>query len=175
MKIICPHCKEEADIYIGYVNRAKRLGVPRYCSKKCSGLARKIYRSKSERKRIKQNYDKLYRDRGYVYIIKAMRFFYEYENNPEKFKAIRKKRKEKHTKYCQQPEYRIWKKEYDLKYHAKNKYGEFWESAILINELEKEYEYRESIRINQLYNKSTQKRKRKWQQELNNKNYLQRT
>lgn len=161
MIIICPHCKKEADIKNGYINRARKLGVPRYCSKKCSGLARKIYRTESEKKLIKKNYDKQYRDRGYVYMIKAVRFFYDYENNPEKYRTIRRKKQKAHNEYCRRPEYREYKKEYDHAHKHKLKYGEFWEAASILTKLN-EILPSKQIKYNQgLINKS-QKRKRKW-------------
>lgn len=76
----------------------------------------------------------------------------------------------RHVEYCRSPEYRAWKKQYDQKYCAQKKYGEFWESAILLRKLEGEYNQEEVRQINNLHNK-TQKRKRQWRQ-LKRLNYL---
>jgi Neuraminidase (sialidase) len=70
------------------------------------------------------------------------------------------------VEYCRQPEYKEYKREYDVKYHAKKNYGEYWEAAILLNELENEIDNRTARKENKLYNKSTSKRKRSWQKAL---------
>jgi len=175
MIIICPHCKKKADIKAGYVNRAKKLGVPRYCSKACSGLARKIERTDEEKKRLKAEYDKKHRKifAEDIKKAKAAAFKKDYKENPEKYRAIRRRRKDEHNEYCRRPEYKKWKAEYDQKHRAKKNYGEFAECHLLIREIEKEYDQREILQINNLHNK-TQKRKRKWKQQLS-KNCLPRT
>jgi hypothetical protein len=75
-----------------------------------------------------------------------------------------------HVEYCRQPEYRRNKKEYDEKYHAKKKYGEYWEAAILLNKLENEIDNRTARKENKLFQKSSGKRKRLWQRLQNQSN-----
>lgn len=53
---------------------------------------------------------------------------------------------------------------YDRKYRAKKLYGEYWESSIILNEIQKEYDNRIVKQENNLINKS-QKRKRLWKQQ----------
>ncbi len=52
----------------------------------------------------------------------------EYRNRPEN--VLR------HNEYCRSQEYWNKKRLWDTVYRAMNNYGEFWESAILINQLE---------------------------------------
>lgn len=173
MIIICPYCKKKADVRTGAVNRAKKLGVPRYCTKKCSALARSFFRTPEEKKRIKQEYDKLHRKvfSDEIKAKKAIAFKLDYAKNPEKYRKQRQARKEEHNEYCRQPEYRKWKAQYDKQYHAKKNFGEFWESALIVNKIEEIIDDREVRQINNLHNKS-QKRKRQWKTK---QNYLQRT
>lgn len=172
MIIVCPHCKKQANIPSGYVNRAKKLGVPRYCSKKCSGLARRHNRTIAESKAIKSAYDLKYKDRGYVLILRAWYFFDDYKKNPEKYRKIRQKKMPKHVEYCRQPKYKKYKEKYDKEYRAKKEYGEFWESHLALVKLEKELPSKKITKYNQGIINKTQKRKRKWQQE--NKSSMQR-
>ena len=43
-----------------------------------------------------------------------------------------------HVEYCRQPEYRVWKKEYDKHHLARKQYGDFGEAVIALRELEQE-------------------------------------
>lgn len=173
MKIICPHCKHESERKTGYVNRAKKLGVPIYCTKKCSALARMIFRTDEEKKRIKSEYDKKHRKEYSAELKKkkAIAFQIDYKNNPEKYRLERIKRKEEHKKYIQTPKYKKWKKEYDHEYKMKLKYGEFWECGSVLVKLNEELDSRE-IKINLGIINKSQKRKRKWHKQK--QNFLQR-
>lgn len=91
--------------------------------------------SDKEKKRL---YDIEYR-RNNKEIIKAKKRAY---NSSPAGRAMQKRHrikfKEYHNNYCMQPEYRKNKKEYDKKYRAQKKYGEFWECALLIDEIDSE-------------------------------------
>ena len=93
-------------------------------------------------------------------------FQLDYAQNPDKYREERQRRMPSHNEYCRQPEYRKYKKGYDEQYRAKKDYGEFWECAIVLKNLDNEIDYRESKRQNKLYHKSTTKRKRAWQKQL---------
>lgn len=94
--------------------------------------------SKQEEKRL---YDIEYRRKNQEKI-KARKKAY-YDANKERIKAKAKVRRnsdeyrKKHATYCAQPDYRVYKHKYDVARGALQ-YGEFWESAILVKELEKE-------------------------------------
>lgn len=168
MKIICPYCKQEADKPTGHVNRARSIGAPCYCSKLCSGLARKIERSDEEKKRIKAEYDIKYRAKNIVKITKRKKAFFkkDYAENPEKYRQWRKNKQPKHNEYCRRPEYKAWKKQYDQVFRLKKSYKDFWEPAQVLLNLEKELDSKQ-IKIDLGIINKSQKRKDKWKQNKN--------
>lgn len=139
VKIVCPFCKCSVDRDLGDVNRAKKLGNPIYCSKKCSGLARRNNKSIEQKKAEKAEYDRKYREKNDAELrIKRHNWFMQdYTKYPEKYKKERQRRYANHLKYLQTPEYKAWKKEYDQKYRSNKFYGEFGECAIILFEIEK--------------------------------------
>lgn len=162
MKVNCDHCGKEFEKYTGHVNRARRSGYRIYCGRVCSGLARRHGQTIEERKAIKAAYDREYRARHPEKKIAQK----NYERSPAgraMQKRNRNKFKQSHLEYCRTPEYRKWKKEYDKQYRAKKQFGEFWESAIILNDLDKILQPdKHEIRLQKgTYNKS-QKRKRLW-------------
>lgn len=90
--------------------------------------------SKKEKKRL---YDKEYRRKNKELIAKKKKAYNETSAGRKMQKRARDKRKDKHLEYCRQEDYRKNKKEYDRIRLAKNKYGEYWESIIICNEIEK--------------------------------------
>ncbi len=157
----CPHCGNQVLKSIGHINRALKLGVPIYCSRVCSGLARRVNRTEEEKKKIKADYDAKYR-----FTDKSKESKKRYNQTPEgraTQKRNREQQKENHRKYIQSEEYRKWKQAYDQKYHSKKKYGDFWEASIILQRIEEiVLPEKDQIRIqNGTCNKS-QKRKRLW-------------
>jgi hypothetical protein len=182
MKGICCHCGKEYTVKnTGSYNRSKRLGLPVFCNKVCFGLSRRTNETQEEKKVYKQWYDLFIRasrteDEKILLSLQALVLFHlDYKANPEKYKEERQRKMAAHIEYCRQPEYKKYKKGYDEQYRAKKDYGEFWECAIILKNLDKEIDYRESKRQNKIYNKSTTKRKRAWQKQLkqNIKNFQQ--
>ncbi len=170
MKVKCNFCGKRPDLSVGKVNRARKMGLNIYCNRKCAGLGRRVNRTEKEKKRIKAEYDKEYKVINAVKLKKKRHEYFKRTYNPKQAAVARKKRMPYHIEYCRQPKYRKWKREYDQKFVAKKKFGEFWESALLIKDIEHEYQQAEVRQINNLHNK-TQKRKRKWKQ-LQKLNYL---
>jgi|SRR6478735_1497564 len=169
MKAICAYCGNEFEKSAGHLNRAIKQGLNVYCNKKCSGLGRRTNETEGEKKVYKQWYDLFIRasrseDEYWEHrLLGALIFHMDYATNPEKYRMRRKEKQKAHNAYCRQPEYKVYKKKYDEQYRAKKDYGEYWECAILLKNLDSEIDYRESKRQNKIYNKSTSKRKRKWQ------------
>lgn len=168
MKIICAYCKKESEKLSGCVNRAKRLGLNIYCSRICSGLGRRVERTEEQKKQIKSEYDKQRRKELHNLISEKKKAFFkkDYTENPEKYRAWRKKRSPKHSEYCRQPEYKKKKVEYDKQHRAKKYYGEYAESFLLIMDISKEYDNRIIKQQQGLTNKA-KIRKRSWQQKTN--------
>lgn len=170
MKIVCCFCGKSAKLLTSRVNRAKKMGLNIYCSRKCAGFGRRVNRTDKEKKRIKAEYDREYRIKNLEEIKREHHEYFKKTYNPKQAAIDRKKRMPYHIEYCRQPKYRKWKREYDQKFVARKKFGEYWESALLIKDIEHEYQQNEVRQINNLHNKS-QKRKRKWKQ-LQKLNYL---
>lgn len=177
----CAYCGKQFEKSAGCLNRAISQGLNVYCDKKCAGLGRRTNETPEEKKVYKQWYDLFIRasrtEGEYLLDLfqKAVYFHMDYAANPEKYRQQRRDKQEAHNEYCRQPEYKVYKKGYDEQYRAKKDYGEYWECAIALKNLDKEIDYRESKRQNKIYNKSTTKRKRAWQKQLkqNHRNLLQ--
>ncbi len=137
MKIKCHYCGKEVNKHAGHVNRAKEMGNNVYCGRKCAGLGRRCNSSEVEEKTIKYFYDAFIRlaDEERFKKQRQEYFIRDYAENPEKYKAIRKKRQPKHNEYCRRPEYKKWKKNYDQTHRAKKKYGKYFESFIALQQL----------------------------------------
>lgn len=175
IEAICDYCGKSMQKSTGHYNRAIKLGAGIYCDRKCAGLGRRIEETPEEKREIKSWYDLFIRtsrkeDEYWLnYLQTAFSFHFDYAANPDKYKRIRKEKQASHNEYCRQPKYKEWKKGYDEQYRAKKNYGDWWEAAIALKNLDKEIDYRESKRQNKIYNKSTTKRKRAWQKHLKEK------
>ncbi len=94
-------------------------------------------KDKKEQKRL---YDIEYRRKNKSSLAAKKKAAYERdrEKNLAKFKAYRARPETvaRHNKYCMQPEYVEKKRVWDVVYRTMKIYGEFWESAILVNQIE---------------------------------------
>lgn len=172
MTIICPYCKNESDHKTGYVNRAKKLGVPIYCSRVCSGLARRT--TKQEKVENKRLYDIKYRNDKSDYVKQRAKLYNESPAGRAMQKRNREKFKISHAEYIKTEKYKAYKKQYDQIFVAKQKYGVFWESSIVLNKLDEEIKpFKIENRINNGTSNKSQKRKRLWNsmQKTLNKHY----
>lgn len=175
MKLVCCYCGKSFKVKqnnIGQRKKSIRLGLPIYCGITCAGLGRRTNETPEEKKVYKQWYDLFIRasrteDEQILFRLQRLVLFHlDYRANPEKYRKDRQMRMAAHVEYCRQPKYKEYKKGYDEQYRAKKDYGEYWEAAIALKKLDKEIDYRESKRLNKIYNKSTTKRKRAWQKQL---------
>lgn len=167
IKFICPICKKESEKYVGHFNRSNSIGAPVYCGRICAGIGRRDNKTVEQKKKEKAEYDKKFRTFYYDTIKdkKAKAFKIDYAANPEKYKKERQRRYPEHLKYLQRPEYKAWKKDYDEKFRANKLYGEFAEASIILTKVERELESKAIKAANGItFNKSSQQRKRKWQQ-----------
>lgn len=163
MEAICNNCQGRFEKSAGSINRAKKVGLNIYCSKECSSLGRRLNKSEEQKKLDKKQYDAAYRETNKDKIKIKKHEYFKKTYDSAKAAIERKKNMPRHVEYCRRPEYKAKKKNYDILYRAKINYGEFWESALIINEIEKHIDDREVRQENNLHNKS-QKRKRLWQQ-----------
>lgn len=157
----CCHCGKGIEKSIGHYNRAMKLGLKLFCNHACFGLHRRSNKSIEQKKAEKSAYDRHYKTLNVEEKKKKRQQYFKRTYDPVKAALIRKDRMHLHVKYCQSPEYKEWKKKYDQQFRAKKKYGEFYESSIILEELEGLIDrYAASIEQN-TYNKS-QQRKRQW-------------
>jgi len=143
----CPHCKESFQPKTGAANRADKLGVPIYCSRACSGLARRVNRSTAEKKAAKVEYDQKRREAlgEQLRAKKRAAYYANHDANLAKQAELRKREGflEKHLEYLRTPEYRAKKKQYDEELR-KAEYGDYAETWRLLLDLEKEIRSRQS-------------------------------
>jgi len=165
---ICPICNEPFKKSLGHYNRAMKNGLRVFCDKDCAGIARR--KSVEEKKKVKAAYDKKIYNTPERQAARKRYFQNSYKRNPEKYKAIRRAKYPKHLEYLRRPEYKKYKKEYDVKYLAKKDFGIYWESAILLKELEDHLlKIRpDGIKFQMGITNKTQKRKRLWQRTKKN-------
>lgn len=160
MVITCKYCGNQCDKKTGHVNRALKTNAKLFCSRACFGLDKRI--SLEEKKLIKKEYDKEYRLKNSEKKKQYGKEYHKKTYDPIKASVDRKAKMHIHVERMRQPKWVEYKKKYDKIRQAKLNYGEFWESALLIRNIEANYENKEAIQINNLNNKS-QKRKRRWQ------------
>ncbi len=165
MKTNCSyiHCGKEIDKPIGEINRAKKRNGKIFCNLQCAGAGKRLNRSEEEKKLIKADYDRKFRELNADKIKLAKHEYFKKTYNKEAAAIERKKNMPRHVEYCRRPEYKEKKKQYDKIHAAKRFYGEYWESALIIDSIEELIDDKEVRQINNLHNK-TQKRKQKWKQ-----------
>ncbi len=138
ISVKCAQCGTERRMYVGHVNRAQKNGNRLFCSRECSGVARRKFKSDEQKKAEKKAYDAEYRVRDVEGRKAKKADYYQRTKDREKEARIRKERMPKHVEYCRRPEYVAWKREYDRQYRAKADYGEYWEAFILALDIRRE-------------------------------------
>ena len=168
MKVSCDRCGGACEKDTGHVNRSKRLGFALYCSRVCMGLSRRKNLTIAQKKEAKRLYDIKYR-RANLAKIKARKAEYfkrDYNANPEKYKAIRKKTSAYHAEYCRSPAQKEKTRERDKKRYAQTTFGPLWEIHYLAmkidDEAQKQMNKHEIMQSKGTINKS-QKRKRNYE------------
>lgn len=139
------------------------MGLNLYCSRKCSGLGRRVHKTTEQLKDEKWWYDAFNRQamRDIIKKKKAEYFHRDYKSNPDKYKAVRRSRKEYHRLFIQRPEYRKWKQKYDEAYRAKKMYGPYAEAALILKQIEAIIDAGEA-RIDKNCHNKKQKRSKLW-------------
>lgn len=128
---VCSHCTTPFQIEVGALNRAARRGANIYCGRECSGLGRRKWKSASQKKVEKAEYDREYRQRDPVGRRASKAAYHRRTYDPVIAAEARKLRMPRHVEYCRQPAYRAKKKTYDREYRAKKDYGPLWECQVL--------------------------------------------
>lgn len=159
----CSRCGNETNRPTGHVNRARARGDNLYCSRACSGFARRTGKTVEERKAEKSAYDREYRKRDPEELKARKAAYHKATYDPAKAAVERKAKSAQHAEYCRRPEYRQWKKAYDRQYRANKEYGEFADCFLLVMDIREECLSRMTdyeIRLEKgTLNKSTKRRR----------------
>jgi len=94
--------------------------------------------TEAERKEAKRLYDARRRVEKADEIRAMKREYFKRTYDPVKAAAERKAKMPQHVEYCRRPEYKVWKCDYDKRYLARKKFGEFAEAALLLQDIERE-------------------------------------
>lgn len=166
MRFNCHQCGASADRPTGHVNRSRNKGANLYCGRVCMGIARRVEKDEAQKVAEKAAYDTEYRKLNRAMLKAKKREHFQRTYDPVKAAIERKLRMPRHVEYCRRPEYKAWKREYDRQLRARE-YGEFNESFLLLQDLERELDARadwyERATQKDTINK-TQKRKRSYEQ-----------
>ena len=140
----CPQCSKQFEAVTGRWNRSQKIGAPIYCGRECSGLARRLANPPiaTERKAAKAEYDRQYRAKNAASRKAKKAAYFKRTYNPAQAAVERKARSHLHVAYCQRPEYKAWKRDYDKRHLAKKDFGEFAEAALLLRGIEQEIDAR---------------------------------
>lgn len=144
VQVACDQCGRETTKSTSHVNRAKRIGAHLYCSRACSGLARRDGRSLEEKRADKAAYDRDYRAKlGAELLAKKKAAYDAVKETPEyRAKQREQRRRQKESgyreNYLKGERYRRYKHDYDIRKRSREQYGEFAECHRLLIELEKE-------------------------------------
>jgi hypothetical protein len=134
--LTCPVCGSLHEKAASHVNRSNKNGWGIYCGKSCSSIARKKNKSVAQKREEKRVYDEKRRNgERREEILAKKRDYHKRTYDPIKAAKYRKLRMQYHVEYCRSHEYKEYKSKYDKEYKAKKKYGDFWESAVLANEI----------------------------------------
>ena len=159
VRLSCAQCQRAFERKASHVNRSRSVGAPLYCSQECTGLARRLKNppSDAERKAAKKAYDAVYRVRDPAALKAKKAEYYQRTRDPEKEAAIRKARMHLHVEYCQRPEYKAWKSEYDAQ-RRYSIYGPFADAYRLLLDVDREVMSRASDYDIRLLNGTINKR-----------------
>ncbi len=141
-----------------------------YCGKVCAGLARRAPPKSDEQKRAeKAEYDRNRRAENEATLKAQKKAFYEAnrERILSQMTVYRKTRMPAHVEYCRRPDYKVKKRQYDMR-RNEQEFAEFAETWRLLQDLEKEIRSQASayeVRVQQgYYTRNAQKRRRElWQ------------
>lgn len=142
-EINCAHCGAKSFKESGGINRSLRAGAPLFCNKTCYGLHHRKGKSSAQKIEEKRLYDIDYRTRNKAERKVQKAAYYQSTKDPVKEAAYRKAHMAQHVAYCQRPEYRAWKAEYDRQLRAKE-YGPFAEAWLLLRDVDREVNSRAS-------------------------------
>ncbi len=177
VEITCDHCGKSAMREVGHVNRSRRQGDKLFCNRTCAGLGRRKHKNKEQLLEEKRLYDITYREKNKERDAPKRAAYYQSIKDPEKEKIerawLKKNRPEieaKRRKYMASPEYKQLKHDYDRRYLAEQRFGDYADCHLLLKDIDKQIRLQASdyeIRLaNGTLNKSL-RRKRDYDKKIN--------
>lgn len=165
MKAACQYCGAMVKQSQSSIRRAIREDKPLYCDRACSGMARRI--PLDRKKEAKRLYDARRRVELATEISAKKAAYYQRTRDPSKERERRQLNMGRHVEYCQRPEYRAYKADYDRQLRAEE-YGAYAEAYLLLLDLEREIRSRatgyERRKARGYYMRTAQQRRRElWQ------------
>lgn len=134
----CEHCQRTFLVERGQVN----AGRGRFCTMACSGARRRKHIPADEKKRLKAEYDREYRRKNASLVKAKKAAYFKRTYDPEKARAFREANRgylaEVKRRCYMRPEYRAHKAQKDREYRCRQDYGEWWEAASLLIDLDRE-------------------------------------
>ena len=119
----------------------------------------------------KAEYDRQYREKNKERRAIQKAEYHKKTYDPIKQREYNQKRMPLHIEYCRRPEYRAKKVDYDRVNRAKRFYGEFYECAIIVEQINNkliQMADKAELRTVQGTNTKSIKRKRQWRRLLKN-------
>lgn len=168
----CDYCGEAATHGAGHVKRSRSQGAGLYCSRECSGLARRTWHTDETKKAQKAAYDRQRREElgDELRAQKRAAYWRDHEKRLEEGFALRAtpEWKAAHAAYVKTPRYREWKRAYDER-RRDAEFGEFAEAKRAQINLDKEIRARVDVTAKELHQdperfSKTQRRKRACQE-----------
>lgn len=134
---VCAHCEVRFCREPAQAAKSRR----NFCSRKCSGLARRTGLTKAQKRAAKAEYDRAYREKNLESIKAKKRAHRKRSYDPIRAKAQRAVRLHRHREYIQaynaRPENKAKKRAYDLALRRKE-YADFADAWRLYLELKQE-------------------------------------
>jgi hypothetical protein len=141
IKFTCQHCRKTACKPAGHVNRSRASGMSLYCSRICSGMARRKHISDAQKKLEKRLYDLEYNKRNRDKRQNQKAEYHKRTYDPVRAAEHRKTRMPYHVEYCRGQKYKVKKREYDKKRRA-SEYGPAAEAYTVFIDLTREIKSR---------------------------------
>ena len=140
--VVCAACAETFQRELRWVKILRSRGMEnQFCSRRCTGMARRTYKLKAQKVREKAIYDEAYRARKAKKIRRYKAAYFQRTYDPEKARMERAKNMRRHVSYCRKyyadPKRKASKEAYDLDRRAAS-YGDYADSYKLLLQLQAE-------------------------------------
>lgn len=142
MRLVCEACAKPFQRVKAYVDYQERHGKEsRFCSQRCTGMAKRTWKPKKQKKAEKAAYDEDYRRRNAAKLKRIQAAYFQRTYDREKARRERKAKMAWHVAYCRKyysdPKRKAEKVAYDLDRRA-DSYGEYADAYKLLLVLQNE-------------------------------------